>query len=72
MVSFAEDLRTCRKIAFARYFVATHESKAAFESKGANNDPCGHCDNVRLVFSSLSPVLMRYTVYEGRRDDRID
>jgi hypothetical protein len=47
MVSFAEDLRTCRKILFARSFATTHSSNTAFDAGKNVDEPCGHCDNVR-------------------------
>lgn len=46
MISYGEDLKTCRKIAFARYFTSTHENKNAFEEGSEVDEPCGHCDNV--------------------------
>ena len=38
------DLRTCRKISFARYF-----SDSKFEDDEEAEAVCGHCDNVRFV-----------------------
>lgn len=44
MVKMCEDLRTCRKILFARSFEATHSSSSAFAAEGGD-EPCQHCDN---------------------------
>lgn len=47
MIKFAEDLRGCRKQSFARAFASTHGNSTAFDATDSD-DPCGHCDNVRL------------------------
>lgn len=54
MLSFAEDLQTCRKLLFARAFSVTHASKSAFEAGDSVDDTCGHCDNVCLSLSGFS------------------
>lgn len=62
MLAFAEDLETCRKLLFARYF-ATTSSKGAFEQGDASDEPCGHCDNVcSYVPSYRFPFLTALTL----------
>ena len=43
MVAYAQDLDTCRKILFGRYF----STSASLPSKSwaEKEEPCGHCDN---------------------------
>ncbi|KAM0748733.1 ATP-dependent DNA helicase [Meredithblackwellia eburnea MCA 4105] len=43
MLSYCEDLKTCRKTLFARYF--NSNSSTDFEQGGDAEKPCGHCDN---------------------------
>ncbi|KAK8846868.1 hypothetical protein IAR55_005958 [Kwoniella newhampshirensis] len=52
MLRFAQDLKTCRKVAFARYFSASaHLSASAWDnadslsSSGGSISTCGICDN---------------------------
>nr|XP_031858167.1 uncharacterized protein CI109_006409 [Kwoniella shandongensis]KAA5525239.1 hypothetical protein CI109_006409 [Kwoniella shandongensis] len=52
MLRFAQDLKTCRKLAFARYFSASaHLSASAWDnadslsSSGGSTTTCGICDN---------------------------
>ena len=55
MIKFAEDLETCRKLTFSRYFTASCSSSAAFEDGESADEPCGHCDNVRRFFLPSQP-----------------
>ncbi|EEB93448.1 hypothetical protein MPER_07889, partial [Moniliophthora perniciosa FA553] len=47
MLSFAQDLKQCRKLQFANYF--THSSELSLNSWSTEEsgalDRCGHCDN---------------------------
>ncbi|GAA6008635.1 hypothetical protein JCM11491_003377 [Sporobolomyces phaffii] len=42
-IQFAQDLLTCRKILFGRYFATTYHDSNAFDEEG--EEPCGRCDN---------------------------
>ncbi|WVO25108.1 uncharacterized protein IAS62_006494 [Cryptococcus decagattii] len=64
MLKFAQDLTTCRKVAFAKYFSASaHLSTAAWDnptplsssgSTSTSTSPCGICDNCLRPASSIS------------------
>ncbi|KAE8538337.1 hypothetical protein D1P53_005682 [Cryptococcus gattii VGV] len=64
MLKFAQDLRTCRKVAFAKYFSASaHLSTASWDnptslsssdSASTSTSPCGICDNCLRPASSIS------------------
>ncbi|KIR37776.1 ATP-dependent DNA helicase [Cryptococcus deuterogattii 99/473] len=64
MLKFAQDLRTCRKVAFAKYFSASaHLSTASWDnptslsssdSTSTSTSPCGICDNCLRPASSIS------------------
>uniref|UniRef100_D8QE93 ATP-dependent DNA helicase n=1 Tax=Schizophyllum commune (strain H4-8 / FGSC 9210) TaxID=578458 RepID=D8QE93_SCHCM len=47
MLSFVQDLTTCRKVQFARYFSHSAQvSESSWSTEEADvNDPCGSCDN---------------------------
>ncbi|KAL1742466.1 P-loop containing nucleoside triphosphate hydrolase protein [Schizophyllum fasciatum] len=47
MLSFVQDLTTCRKVQFARYFSHSAQvSESSWSTEQADvNDPCGSCDN---------------------------
>ncbi|TRM62263.1 P-loop containing nucleoside triphosphate hydrolase protein [Schizophyllum amplum] len=47
MLSFVQDITTCRKVQFARYFSHSAQvSESSWSTEEADvNDPCGSCDN---------------------------
>ncbi|KAM0789368.1 hypothetical protein ACM66B_000198 [Microbotryomycetes sp. NB124-2] len=55
MVRFALDLKTCRKLLFARAFEEAYKSKTAFEKDGSAQ-PCGHCDNCERDLDTVETV----------------
>ncbi|GAA5924221.1 RecQ family ATP-dependent DNA helicase [Sporobolomyces koalae] len=44
MLQFAQDLKSCRKVLFARYFASTYDDSRAFDD-AEGEEPCGSCDN---------------------------
>ncbi|KAL8280821.1 hypothetical protein RQP46_006825 [Phenoliferia psychrophenolica] len=67
MLSFCEDLKTCRKLLFARAFSASHASKAAFQEGDAADEECGHCDNCLRDPSTLETIDASEDVYRALR-----
>ncbi|GAA99652.1 hypothetical protein E5Q_06355 [Mixia osmundae IAM 14324] len=63
MISYASDLKTCRKLIFARYFADTHGSAMGFAANSrtgiAEAEACGHCDNCLRSPGDVSTVDIR-------------
>ncbi|ORY87468.1 P-loop containing nucleoside triphosphate hydrolase protein [Leucosporidium creatinivorum] len=66
MVKMCEDLRTCRKILFARSFEATHSSSSAFAAEGGD-EPCQHCDNCLRDPSTYESLDISHHAYRALR-----
>ncbi len=59
MISFANDINTCRKVLFSRYFKSV-KSKNSFEENDNEESICNHCDNVSsfLVIIIISDLTL--------------
>ncbi|SGY99532.1 BQ5605_C034g11289 [Microbotryum silenes-dioicae] len=71
MIQYAEDLKTCRKLAFAKSFdggaQASNKTAARFDEGPDADRPCGNCDNCLRDPSTVESVDVSLEAYRALR-----